>query len=226
MQKGSWQAIYRFICKLFAMFWQFKRCDLMDEITAIVFDLGGVIIDYKGSQYYEYMHKKTGIKTKEIMKVMLPLIDRFEKGAIKKGEFERNAAKRLGISNGIDWVEEFKSCAKVNKDMLALVKRLKKSYKIGLLSNVDKARYAASLKIFDKDLFDVVIASCYLGIRKPSVSIYKYAAKKLGASPSSIFFTDDIEKNIEGARKAGWHAERFVSYDDILSKMRHYGIKV
>ncbi len=197
----------------------------MYGISTIVFDLGGVILDYKGSRYYSYMHKKTGIKKEKIISTMLPLIDLLEKGIIKKAEFEREAANMLGIGNGIEWIGEFKRHVKANNEMLSLVKRLKKNYKIGLLSNVDKGRYAASLKFFDKSLFDAVIASCYVGMRKPSISIYTYAAKKLAADPSNIFFTDDVEGNVEGARKAGWNAEKFVSYADLARKMRQYGIK-
>jgi epoxide hydrolase-like predicted phosphatase len=56
------------------------------------------------------------------------------------------------------------------------------------------------------ELFDVVIDSSEVGLRKPNPAIYELALERLGAiDPARAVFLDDVESNVEGARRAGLH---------------------
>ncbi len=56
------------------------------------------------------------------------------------------------------------------------------------------------------DLFDVVVDSCQVGMRKPNPAIYTYAAEQLGVAPERCVFLDDAEGNVAGAQAAGMRA--------------------
>lgn len=70
----------------------------------------------------------------------------------------------------------------------------------GLLSNSWGAEY-------DRDgwdqLFDAVVISGEVGLRKPDADIYLLAARQLGVEPGQCVFVDDLVVNVRGAARAG-----------------------
>ena len=54
------------------------------------------------------------------------------------------------------------------------------------------------------ELFDVVVDSSAVGMRKPNPAIYRHTLELLGSvEPASAVFLDDVESNLVGARAAG-----------------------
>jgi putative hydrolase of the HAD superfamily len=62
-----------------------------------------------------------------------------------------------------------------------------------------------ALMPFD-ELFDVVLDSCEVGLRKPDPAIYRLACARLGLEPSECLFVDDLACNVEAARELGMEA--------------------
>ncbi len=56
------------------------------------------------------------------------------------------------------------------------------------------------------DLFDAVVVSCEIGLRKPDADMFNHVTDRLGVDQGSVVLVDDFEANVEGARRAGWHA--------------------
>ena len=57
------------------------------------------------------------------------------------------------------------------------------------------------------ELFDVVVDSSAVGMRKPDPAIYRHTLELLGSvAPGQAVFLDDVESNLVGARAAGLHA--------------------
>ena len=56
------------------------------------------------------------------------------------------------------------------------------------------------------ELFDTVVDSCEVGLRKPNPAIYLLAVERLGVAPERAVLLDDIESNLDGARSAGLRA--------------------
>ena len=61
------------------------------------------------------------------------------------------------------------------------------------------------------ELFDAVVISHEVGMRKPERRIFLHAAELIGLSPSQCVFIDDIEANATAARECGmtaiWHED-------------------
>jgi putative hydrolase of the HAD superfamily len=62
------------------------------------------------------------------------------------------------------------------------------------------------------ELFEVVVDSAFVGIRKPDPAIYELTLERLGdgVQASDCVFVDDLEVNCEAARTLGMRAVRFV----------------
>lgn len=69
--------------------------------------------------------------------------------------------------------------------------------------------------------------SCRTGLRKPAAEAYRFAAERLGVSPSQCVFVDDREKNVVGARSVDMQAIlREGSTDQLREKLRVHGVDV
>ncbi len=197
------------------------------EKKLIIFDLGGVIIDYKGSQYYSYLHGKTGIGMETIEEKLRPLIDKLERKKCSVKEFERDAKARLGISaSSIEWVGEFKRDSRLNECVAKLVDALGKRYAVVALSNIDVGRYRAAIGKFGRMGFKRIFASCYIGKRKPEKGIFMHVLKETGFSAKEAIFIDDLKKNVEGARNAGIDAIRFEDCASLKKSLENIGLNL
>lgn len=109
-----------------------------------------------------------------------------------------------------------------NTLLMEMIAELKRTYKIGLLSNVGsnwiRDRF---LDESEQNLFDSYILSYEVGVVKPSPLIYKLAAEKLGVDTNECVFVDDGEQNCIGARNVGMQAilyENFVQFKNDLNE--------
>jgi epoxide hydrolase-like predicted phosphatase len=94
-------------------------------------------------------------------------------------------------------------------------------YKVGLLTNnVREGSAGWRAKIPVDELFDVVVDSCEVGMRKPNPAIYLHTLEQLGVTdPSTAVFIDDAPGNVEGARTAGLHALLFEDAESCLTAL-------
>jgi putative hydrolase of the HAD superfamily len=81
-------------------------------------------------------------------------------------------------------------------------------YKLGLVTNNVREGSAMWRSLVPVDeLFDVVVDSSEVGMRKPNPAIYHHALQLLGGVlPEHAVFLDDSPGNVDGAKRAGLHA--------------------
>jgi len=97
----------------------------------------------------------------------------------------------------------------IHDHVVAKVAELKADgYKTAIVTNNVKEGSGEWRSMLDVDaLFDVVIDSSAVGVRKPNPAIYHLALEQLGGvAPARAVFLDDHEGNIAGARAVGLHA--------------------
>jgi epoxide hydrolase-like predicted phosphatase len=56
------------------------------------------------------------------------------------------------------------------------------------------------------DLFDEIVDSCDVGLRKPDPAIYRLTCERLKVQPEAAVFLDDTRRHVEGARQVGLQA--------------------
>ena len=97
----------------------------------------------------------------------------------------------------------------VHEPVVERVRSLRaEGYRVGLITNNVKegsATWRAMLPV--DELFEVVVDSCEVGMRKPNPAIFLHALHLLGGiSPEQAVFLDDSPGNVVGAQRAGLHA--------------------
>jgi putative hydrolase of the HAD superfamily len=82
-----------------------------------------------------------------------------------------------------------------------------------------ESRWRSKLPEID-ELFEVVVDSAFVGMRKPDPAIYELTAHRLGVRPQECVFVDDLEINCDAARELGMAAVRFESTDQAIPELR------
>jgi putative hydrolase of the HAD superfamily len=85
-----------------------------------------------------------------------------------------------------------------------------------MTSDEDKAQKVRAVM----ELFDHVIESSKLGIRKPDPRIYELMCESLEVSPSSCVYLDDLGINLKPARAMGMTTIKVLSENQLLSDLR------
>jgi putative hydrolase of the HAD superfamily len=71
------------------------------------------------------------------------------------------------------------------------------------------------------ELFELVVDSAFVGLRKPDPAIYELTLERLGdgVRPADCVFVDDLEVNCEAARALGMSAVRFVDAEQAIPEI-------
>ena len=178
----------------------------MEEIKAILFDIGNVVIDEPGGESREILAKKFGIDEKAFKEFAMRNLKFSLKGKLHYNDFFKKLLKETKVkANPKDlvkeWIKAREKISKPNKKVIALLKPLSKKYKIASLTNStflnDKAKQRKQIY----KLFPMNFISCRLGYMKPEKEIYQIAIKRLKLKPEQILFIDDREEKIKAAKK-------------------------
>ncbi len=184
-------------------------------VRAVIFDFGGVIVTSPFEAFARY-ERDNGLPDGFLRR-------------LNATDPDTNAWARLERSE-VDWVgfaELFAAearvggheidgravltllVAEVRPSMVEALRRCHERLKTGLLTNNFRGPDVPGRPGSDEpmaqlaDLFDVVIESSKVGMRKPDTAIYEHVCRELGVAPSEAVFPDDLGVNLKPARAMG-----------------------
>ena len=106
-----------------------------------------------------------------------------------------------------------------------LIKKLKKNYKLALLSNIGEWDFNHGIKpteIFE--LFDAISLSFEVNAMKPDSKIYEDCLKKLNLKPDECVYIDDIKKYSDKANNLGLYSINYSSSVNLEKSLKSLGI--
>lgn len=189
----------------------------MGVVDAVVFDFGGVLTVPVRASTEQWLTAE-GIVEDSYRAVMREWlvgdtaagspVHRLETGELSGPEFERALAARLLTAHGAAVVAEgllarmFAGMV-VDPVMLELIAELRATgVRVGLLSNSWANDYPADVL----ELFDPVLISGEVGLRKPDPRIFRLLLDRLGLPAERVVFVDDVAPNVAAAAELGIHA--------------------
>ena len=99
------------------------------------------------------------------------------------------------------------------------------NYLLGALNNEARETNDYRFEKFGlRKHFKVAMSSCYVGLRKPDLAIYRRALDILGRPAERILFIDDREENVASARAAGMKTIRFEGADALRNELVSLGV--
>jgi len=136
-------------------------------------------------------------------------IHALERGEMSDEDFEATLAARLVRLDGgpvpsAGLLGRMFAASVLQDEMLELIKELRADGVLtGMLSNSWGVTDGYPRHMFG-ELFDDVVISGEVGMRKPEERIFLMAARRLGLAPEECAFVDDVEGNIVAARALGF----------------------
>lgn len=106
-----------------------------------------------------------------------------------------------------------------NELLFEYIRELKKSYKIGLLSNAAANWLEKMFEPAQLAVFDGINLSFESGFVKPDKRAYENAAAKLQVAPEACILVDDREIQLEGARKAGMKTVLYQDFEQTKAEL-------
>jgi epoxide hydrolase-like predicted phosphatase len=149
-------------------------------------------------------------------------IHALERGEIEVPEFERELAARLRTRDGqaveaTGLLTRMFSGFETAPDVATAVRRVKQAGRqTALLSNSWGNEYPR--EGWD-EMFDVVVISGEVNLRKPEPEIYHLVISRLGLEPHQCVFVDDLTPNIEAANAVGMIGVRHVTPQQTLAEL-------
>jgi HAD superfamily hydrolase (TIGR01509 family) len=198
----------------------------MAQIKAIIFDMGGVILRSMDWTPREAQAKRLGVSRAAMenevfgnRSAQLATV-----GACSEAEHWEAVRLTFGIppQEMPAWRKEFWSGDRMDAELLAWLDARRPQYKTAMLSNAwPEARitvrqnYPGALNVFD-----LVIFSAEVQLAKPDERIYHLVCTRLGVQPEQAVFMDDVQENIEGARRIGMQGIQFKTPEQALNDLQ------
>ena len=196
---------------------------------AVVFDLGGVLLDWDPMYFYEGYFGSRAVAQAFFDEVDLLAWnleqDRgrsFAEGeAALIGRFPHRAEAIRAFS--VHWDDMLRG------PILGSVRILRELKAEGVplyaLTNFSAEKWEICYRRYDflRDDFLDIVVSAHEKMVKPDARIYELMATRSGYAPHELFFIDDRPINVEGARAAGFLAVPFTNPDRLRQDLKQHG---
>lgn len=132
------------------------------------------------------------------------LVPRLERGELSIVEFTAELTAQLPERVELGQILGGDGFFGVHWMVVARARRLRdEGYRVGLLTNNIKEYGDAWRATIPVEIFDDIVDSSVVGVRKPDARIFLMAAERLGVTPPQCVFLDDVASNVEGAKAVG-----------------------
>ncbi len=190
---------------------------MLNNIKAIIFDLGGVIINLRYENTIEAFSHLCGFDVSSLYTQhrQNSLFDEYETGQISSPAFRDGLRSLLQISASDVEIDQAWNAMLLDipPARIELLQALGQTTRIFLLSNTNEIHKAECDRIFEttvgqdlnglSSLFDYSYYSHLMGDRKPNPSIFQRVVDEQSLDPGQTLFIEDTARHIDGAKQVG-----------------------
>jgi epoxide hydrolase-like predicted phosphatase len=204
-------------------------------VTTVISDFGGVLTTPL-LRSFAAVQDQTGIPFEALGHAMARITERqgehplyeLERGRVTEADFL--AGLRDELSAELGHVPELHRFSEIyfdaldpNEEMLELMASLRDAgYRMALLTNnVREWEPLWRTMVPIDEIFELVVDSAFVGMRKPEPEIYELTLERLGGVPAEdCLFIDDMDVNCDAARELGMKAVQFQTNDQAIPAIR------
>jgi putative hydrolase of the HAD superfamily len=197
-------------------------------IDVLLFDLGGVLVDYSGVR--DLASLLPDQPSEQDVRARLSRCQPTEAyglGRSSRREFAERFVGDWGLTLSPDaFLDEFRSWPRrLFPGATELLATLRPRYRIAVLSNTNELHWE---RVMDDlgvaALCDVAISSHHVHLAKPDPRVFVAALDRLDVPPETVMFFDDSIANVEAARTLGMQAFHVSGIDDIRARLTAAGL--
>jgi glucose-1-phosphatase len=201
-------------------------------ITAVVFDMDGVLCDYRIERRLALLASWSGRSPDAIHAAIWRsgFEDEAERGVVSADDYLQGFGERLGYPrSAAQWVEARKVAIEPNLAVLELARQLSAERMVGMFTNNPwlLKRHIGEVFPAVSDLFGPrAIFSAELGRRKPNPEAFRRLASRLEVAPDEMLYFDDDATYVVGAREARLSADRVGGAAGVRASLAVHGLEV
>ena len=201
-------------------------------IRAVISDFGGVLTTPLIQSFLAYQDE-SGVRFEDLGKAMMRIAERdgehplfeLEKGRITEAEFLAAIEAQLDEEVKLGSLREtYFAHLHPNEPMIRYMRELRdRGLRMALLTNNVREwepHWRSKLPDID-EIFEVVVDSAFVGMRKPDPGIYHLTLERLGDGfrPEECVFVDDTDVNCDAAAALGMRTVRFRDADQAVAEL-------
>ena len=201
----------------------------MSPVTSVIFDFGGVLVDWRPAQLLERLYPDP-VRRERIRTTVLSHPDWIEldRGTLREADSLATFAARAGES-----VDEIAALMDAVRNSLLpkddTITALSALHRLGIplyaLSNISEENYQAVLSRHPCfSWFRGTVISARVRMVKPDRDIYEHLCAAHGLEPASCLFIDDMPANIATAASMGFQTLLFRSATDLKAHLNRLGL--
>lgn len=199
------------------------------QIDAVIFDLGGVLIDWNPRHLYRTLFDDEAAMERFLSEVCTP-------------------AWNLEQDRGRPWAQAIAELSAVHPDKAGLIAAYRGRWHemlngpitgtVAILEELDDAgvelfaltnwsaeTYPCAERLYPfLGRFRAVVVSGRIGLVKPDAAIYRHALARFGVAPERTLFIDDSARNVAGAAAVGLRAVRFAGAEGLRRDLAAFGL--
>jgi putative hydrolase of the HAD superfamily len=200
------------------------------SFRAVIFDLGGVVLDSPLHAIAAY-ERELGIPAGFVNRVVVETgpagaWSRLERGELSRRAFEaafEAECERAGHALSAAAMMERIALCGPRPRMLEAIARIRGSgRRVAALTNNWAHEGGGSETDALRDRFDVFVESSKLGLRKPDPRIYEHVCQALAIEPREAVFLDDIGRNLKAARELGMTTIKVEAPEPALAELSRH----
>lgn len=183
----------------------------MLKYKAIIFDLGGVIVNLDQDRTIRSF-KRLNVDLDEVNE-KLPVFKQYETGHVNTETFIQTIKAELkGNASDLEISTAWNNMIlDIPADRIEVLKELRKHYKLFILSNTNELHIQEFTKLFEIDhpnenwenLFNKIYYSHLIGLRKPNVEAWQLILNENNLQAHETIFIDDTSMHFKAAKTIG-----------------------
>jgi epoxide hydrolase-like predicted phosphatase len=204
-------------------------------IRAVISDFGGVLTTPLFEAFAAWQ-RQSGLTFEVLGQAMADATERrgshplyeLETSEISEAEFLRALENELAPGTSLTGMRDvYFEHLHPNPPMIELMRDLRaRGLRMAMLTNNVREwepQWRAKLPDID-EIFEVVVDSAFVGMRKPDREIYELTLERLGGEiqPAECVFVDDVDVNCDAARSLGMKAVHYVSPEQAIAEVEGY----
>jgi putative hydrolase of the HAD superfamily len=208
--------------------------DAASRVEAVISDFGGVLTSPLLDSFAAFQDS-SGISLEALGKAMAAIAVRhganplfeLETGRMSEAAFLGAISDELTAQLGREvelhgFGERYFEHLHPNERMLDYLRELGAAgYKLAICTNnVREWEELWRAKLPVDEIFDVVVDSAFVGVRKPEPRIYELTLERLGVPAGAALLIDDIEANCTAARELGLRAVWFRNTEQAIEEIQ------
>ena len=199
-------------------------------VSAVVFDVGGVLIGIDAAEIARQWARITGADPAAVLAAFQAdrAYQRLERGEMSVEEYYRHAVSLIGrpmtyAQFDAAWNSLYRGAL---PGIEGLLDDLAGRVRLVALTNTNASHAAVWLKLYAGLMrpFERIFLSYEMGARKPEPACFRQVLDYLGLRPEEVVFIDDVAENVEAARQLGLHGIVAQSAGQIRAELARLGV--